>query len=135
MDRLCNGCAAGHHDWCRLAGCPCKDGEHPNRGILQLPDVLHPYSGETYVHERDYGRMNRQLRRVFEIVRDGEWHTLANIARVTGDPEASISARLRDLRNKYGLTVERRYVSRGLHAYRVMERPGKGVADAIRDTS
>jgi uncharacterized membrane protein len=51
----------------------------------------------------------------------GDWWTLAELARATGYPEASISARLRDLRKpKFGgYTVERQYVERGLFRYRV----------------
>jgi hypothetical protein len=52
---------------------------------------------------------------------DHQWHTLADLA-TTGDPEASVSARLRDLRKpKFGgFHIERRYVSAGLWAYRLL---------------
>jgi hypothetical protein len=50
-----------------------------------------------------------QLVRVREAMRDGKWRSLAEIAEITGDPEASVSARLRQLRTpKAGLwTVKR----------------------------
>jgi hypothetical protein len=35
---------------------------------------------------------------VRDALADGEWHTLADLALATGDPEASISTRIRDLR-------------------------------------
>lgn len=54
----------------------------------------------------DEERLGRQLRAVWDCVRSGEWVTLAEVARATGAPEASVSARLRDLR-RYGWTVER----------------------------
>jgi hypothetical protein len=57
-------------------------------------------------------------------MRDGRWYTLAAIAKALGYPEASISARLRDLRKpRFGAhTVNRRYVERGLFEYQVIER-------------
>jgi len=57
---------------------------------------------------------------------DGQWRTLGELSALTGDPEASISARLRDLRKPRfgGLTVERKYIRRGLFAYRVAGETG-----------
>jgi hypothetical protein len=51
----------------------------------------------------------------------GGWWTLPQLAAATGYPEASISARIRDLRKpKFGgHTVERRHVSKGLWEYRL----------------
>jgi hypothetical protein len=79
------------------------------------------FSGATYNHARDYGRLGAQMLRVFNVMRDGEWRTLADIATATGDPQASVSARLRDLRKERfgGATVERKYRGRGLFAYRL----------------
>lgn len=87
---------------------------------LSLLDYKPPEpKGSTYVPERDKARLNAQCKRVYEAMSYGEWRTLANLSHVTRDPEASVSARLRDLR-KAGYTVERRYVSRGLHEYRLI---------------
>jgi len=66
------------------------------------------FSGRTYEPAFDRERLNAQQKRVFSLMADGQWRTLDEIRTVTKDPEASISARLRDLRNKYGLTVDRR---------------------------
>ena len=61
------------------------------------------FDGVTYDPERDKARLTRQLERVYEVVRHGDWHTLASIASITGAPEGSVSARLRDLRKeKFG---------------------------------
>jgi hypothetical protein len=46
------------------------------------------------------------------------WHTLGEIAAGTQHPEASVSARIRDLR-KLGLTVDRRYLG-GANEYRLV---------------
>jgi hypothetical protein len=75
--------------------------------------------GETFDRERDGKRLNAQCKRVFDAMQWGEWRTLSQISHVTHDPEASVSARLRDLR-RLGHTVERRYVERGLHEYRLI---------------
>lgn len=79
------------------------------------------HSGETYDAARDRARLNAQQERVFNVVRDEAWWLLAEISEITGDPEASVSARLRDFRKPRfgGFTVDRRYVGRGLHEYRL----------------
>jgi len=82
------------------------------------------HDGATYDAELDRGRLNRQTRRVLELMLDGHWRTLAEIAASTGDPEASVSARLRDLRKeKFGAyTVKRRRrgdAARGTFEYRI----------------
>lgn len=63
-----------------------------------LPDPVPPFDGATYDHEADHARLGHQMRRVLTAVIDGEWHTLAELAAATDAPEASVSARLRDLR-------------------------------------
>ena len=63
----------------------------------------------------------RRIDRVLAFMRDGQWHSLQVISEATGDPEASVSARLRDLRKpRFGaFLIERRYVERGLFEYRL----------------
>jgi hypothetical protein len=77
--------------------------------------------GETFVHERDARRLAGQHCRVLALMKDGQYRTLSEISALTGDPEASVSARLRDLRKpKFGAyIVERDYVERGLFRYRL----------------
>ena len=78
--------------------------------------------GETYVAEFDQDRLSRQQSVVYAVMKDGHWRTLGEIHALTGAPEASISARLRDLRNMFSLTVDRRRrgePSAGLFEYRV----------------
>jgi len=79
------------------------------------------FDGETYDRARDRERLHAQLSRVFRYMRDREWHTLENIAAGTGDPQASVSARLRDLRKeKFGAyRIARRYLADGLWEYRM----------------
>ena len=51
-------------------------------------------------HAADAARLGAQMARVRDLMRDARWRTLREIAAATGDPEASVSARLRDLRKR-----------------------------------
>lgn len=84
-----------------------------------LPD----FDGATYRHALDHERLGAQLLRVAQLMGDGGWRTLREIARTTDDPEASVSARLRDLRKRKfgGYTVERERLTGGLYRYRVVK--------------
>jgi len=70
----------------------------------------------------DVIRLNHQQAAVWVVMKDGEWHTLAGISERTGYPEASVSARFRDLRKqKYGgHVVERQSAGGGLFLYRLI---------------
>lgn len=83
------------------------------------------FDGETFVGNRDGERLSRQLDRVREVMIDGQWRTFADIQLLTGFPAPSISARLRDLRKPRfgGFLIERKYVSKGLFAYRMLQPP------------
>lgn len=74
------------------------------------------------VRPEDVARLGEQARRVVAVVADGSWRTLAEIAERTGDPEASISARLRDLRkDEWGAwTVNRRRRAGGTWEYQAL---------------
>ena len=80
------------------------------------------FDGETYEPGRDHERLSRQLDKVLGIMPDWLWHTLREIAEAISQPEASVSARIRDLRKpKFGgWTVERRYASNGGWEYRLL---------------
>ena len=56
------------------------------------------FNGSDYVPEYDNIRLTGQLKRVYNAMRDGKWRTLSEIEKLTGDPQASISAQLRHLR-------------------------------------
>jgi len=82
------------------------------------------YDGATYDADRDGERLARQQRAVRAAMADGRWHTLSELSARLGYPEASVSARLRDLRKPKhgGHTVERRYHGNGLWCYRLIPR-------------
>ena len=96
---------------------------------LTLDDIqIHPgFDGGTYDRDLDHARLTGLLERVFILMSDGKWRTLHEIVNQLPihSTEASVSARLRDLRKqKFGRhTVNRRRrgeASRGLFEYSLM---------------
>lgn len=86
------------------------------------------FGGVTYDEERDGPRLRPQLDAVRRRMSDGQWHTLAQLSRALASdgitaPQASVSARLRDLRKPQfgGYIIDREYVSDGLWRYRMSE--------------
>ena len=86
------------------------------------------YDGQTIDDGIDHGRLRRQHALVFAAMHAGAWTTLRQVAQLTGAPEASVSARLRDFRKRKfgGHKVERRraQAEAGTYEYRLI------VADA-----
>jgi hypothetical protein len=83
------------------------------------------FNGSDYVHDLDQPRLARQHERIRDLMLDGQWRTLAEIATLTGDPAASISAQLRHLRKPRfgGWIIEKQLRtdrSRGLYEYRML---------------
>jgi hypothetical protein len=61
------------------------------------------FSGSNYSPELDKERLTNQLSRICELMMDGKFRTVKEIADITGDPETSVSAQLRNLRKeKFG---------------------------------
>jgi hypothetical protein len=94
---------------------------------MQQLTLDHAIQGATFDVHLDRERLNAQQLRVLTVMMDGQWRTLGEIQHAVADrsgqidPEASISARLRDFR-KVGCTVERRRrgeATVGLFEYRV----------------
>ena len=56
------------------------------------------FDGETYSPAQDGPRLSGQLARVQAAMSQGGWWTLAELSAAAGGAEASVSARLRDLR-------------------------------------
>lgn len=83
------------------------------------------FNGPEYVPALDHTRLSRQHERIRDLMLDGVWRTLDEIAGVTGDPAASISAQLRHLRKDRfgGWIIEKRARAdraRGLFEYRLL---------------
>ncbi len=82
-----------------------KKAEHPGQASLfdfagfNGPKFDGPrFNGTDYDPEKDQARLSTQIQRLFGQMKDARFRTLAEIAVLTGDPEASISANLRHLR-------------------------------------
>lgn len=88
-------------------------------------------SGQTLSHALDSDRLRSQLRRVRFLMLDGNWRDLGAIAHACAPAtEASVSARLRDLR-KRGYLVEKRRdgdPKKGHWVYRVVPNESFGAS-------
>lgn len=84
----------------------------PNSPAAKEPFLATTFDGATYDPELDQERLEGQLGRVYDAMKDGRWRTLWEIAErcAARDTQAAISARLRDLRKeKWGAyQIERR---------------------------
>ena len=94
------------------------------------------YGGKTFDPVHDEDRLNEQTVRIYRLMNDSKWRTLAEISQETHDPEASVSARLRDLRkeNFGAFVVNRRrrgLASGGLWEYQ-LQPPGSSVPHVPR---
>jgi len=83
---------------------------------------MSPFDGDTYERNRDQGRLLPQLERVKLAMASGRWWTLPELAAAAEAPEASVSARIRDLRKaKFGgYEIEAEYLEAGLWRYRMV---------------
>lgn len=85
------------------------------------------FSGADYDEEKDGRRLTGQILRVFEVMQDQKWRTLGELAALSGAPESSASAQLRNLRKTRfgGHTVNRRPRgdrAHGLYEYQLVEK-------------
>lgn len=89
------------------------------------------FNGSDYVPKRDDERLTGQIKRIYNVMKDGTPRTLRQIANATGDPEASISAQLRHLKKeRFGShRVEKENKGGGLYEYKLLppEKKGQGV--------
>jgi len=93
------------------------------------------FDGITFVPERDEIRLTGQLARVWDLMIDGRWRTLREIADSVNGTEASVSARLRDMRKqRFGShEIEREHIYTGLFKYRLI--PNKNLNTSMNEQS
>ena len=78
------------------------------------------FKGDDYSPNRDGTRLKKQFDRVFHVMSDRRWHTIAEVSEITQDPPQSVARQIRYIRSKKeGLKVEKRYDGNGLYAFRV----------------
>lgn len=58
------------------------------------------FDGPCYDSRYDRDRLTGQIKRIFDLMKDGRWRTLKEIAAETEDPAPSVSAQLRHLRKE-----------------------------------
>jgi CRISPR/Cas system-associated protein Cas7 (RAMP superfamily) len=99
------------------------------------------FNGPAYDPEVDDERLTSQYERIFDLMKDGEWRTIREIAAaLTKDAESSISAQLRHMRKAHfgSHNVDRMVTGKqgtGLYSYRlVVNTDGLGltVDDRVR---
>lgn len=84
------------------------------------------FNGSDYDPKYDDERLTTQLSRVYSCMKKGDWKTLSEIQRITGDPQSSISAQLRHLRKeRFGSHIIEKRVrgerTLGLYEYRMVK--------------
>lgn len=94
----------------------------------ELPLFDNPrFDGPDYNSELDQKRLRGQIQKIHNLMIDGIWRTLNEIEKITGFPQASISAQLRHLRKKrfgcYNVNKQRRGEGKkGLFEYKLESR-------------
>jgi len=85
------------------------------------------FDGDTYDPAKDEHRLRTELGRVWTVMSDGKWHTLAELEWRTEGSQAGVSARLRDLRKHRfgGYLVDRKRIVGGLYEYRLRRPDGR----------
>ena len=59
---------------------------------------MRTFDGVDYQPELDFVRLTGQMERIYNLMQDGQFRTLSQIASITRDPESSVSAQLRNFR-------------------------------------
>ena len=90
--------------------------QHLEGTLFAVPAKI---DGATFDFARDSVCLTGQLLAVYKLMQDGQYRTLRRIAEAVGGSEASVSARLRDLRKpRYGkLKIDRRAVAEWSRLY------------------
>ncbi len=85
-------------------------GKKIESSIKDMVEFVADFDGSHYDPKVDKQRLTQQMRGVYECICKGDWKTVEEIGTVTGYPQPSISAQLRNLRKKKfgGLDVEGR---------------------------
>ena len=83
---------------------------------------MNKFNGSDYIPERDDDRLECQYARIFQLMKDGKFRTLSEIATRTHAPPNSVSAQLRHMRKpRFGShTVNKTYVNNGLFKYQLI---------------
>ena len=119
---------------CGFCGYATENGHRPDcmagrTGTMVTPVAKPWFDGSTFDPAKDLKRLKSQQGDVAWAMSDGKWHTLNHLAFRTGHPEASVSARLRDLRKpRWGSNIiqRRRHLAGALWEYRLLKAESEG---------
>ena len=91
--------------------------------VQTLFDLGPRFGGVTYEPAKDEVRLTKSLQKVKDILSEGRWITLDELARRAGCLQTSASARIRDLKKEsfgsHKIEKKRSEVSDGLWLYRL----------------
>ncbi|HEY9684736.1 MAG TPA: vWA domain-containing protein [Oculatellaceae cyanobacterium] len=84
--------------------------------------MVKTFDGSTFDQQLDGVRLTKQLEKVYDLMKNGTWWSLAQLAARTGAGTASMGARVRDFRKaKFGgFKVNRKHIGKGLHMYQLV---------------
>lgn len=82
------------------------------------PPPSHKFLGSTFDDVRDRSRLSRQLKAVHDVMSDGKTRSLRQLSDAAGCPEASASARYRDL-VRLGFPMRKENAGGGLWLYKM----------------
>ena len=68
--------------------------------LFNQPPLTNLFNGSDYVPHFDDTRLKGQMKRIYDVMKDGKFRTLSEIEQLTGEPQASISAQLRHFRRE-----------------------------------
>lgn len=83
------------------------------------------FSGDDYVPSRDFKRLSKVAKRVFDVVKDGQWRGYDEIGQLAGLRPAYVSAHLRNFRKvPFGAhTLNKRHVKNGYYQFQLLVNP------------
>ena len=91
--------------------------------LIEMEEAQMRFSGGTYDETLDRDRLTTQYNKCFDLMLDGQWHTLKELVAYSNGTEQAVSARVRDMRKVRfgGHTVDRRRVAgkRGIYEYKL----------------
>lgn len=94
--------------------------KHAERDNWSGPVHVNPAAPAGVENVATVSRLGAQREDIWRVIQNGVWYTLRELEELTGHPQASISARLRDFRKEEfgGRTIERKHLVNGIYQYR-----------------
>jgi hypothetical protein len=104
--------------WCRRCGGVCSDGVRWDVRDDVKARRIAALGGKGILREDDVADLDASVAKVFEFMRDGEWHTATEIIEAAGCREGL--RRMRDLRPTFTIDKRRSGISKREFEYRIV---------------